>query len=143
MIKLERLAEAKTVFEQAKSKGAKAGEGFDQLEKRLASSPSTTSNTQEPSQQTFNKASHLLINLYNQNNIIGSKSVFRRSSNTNSKAISIEAWFSEFNNMGITLKKQGKLDEAIEGFQKSDLNSKPIMLMPITTWAMHYKSKTS
>ena len=34
LIKLERLAEAKTVFDQAKSNGA-AGEGFDQLEKGL------------------------------------------------------------------------------------------------------------
>ena len=42
LIQLERLAEAKAVFDQAKSNGA-AGEGFDQLEKRLASSPSTTS----------------------------------------------------------------------------------------------------
>ena len=34
LIKLERLADAKAVFDQAKSKGAK-GDGFDQLEKRL------------------------------------------------------------------------------------------------------------
>ena len=59
LIKLERLAEAKTVFDQAKSNGA-AGESFDQLEKRLASSPSITSNTQEPSQEQLNS----LVNLY-------------------------------------------------------------------------------
>ena len=34
LIKLERLADAKAVFDQAKSKGAK-GDGFDKLEKRL------------------------------------------------------------------------------------------------------------
>ena len=61
LIKLERLAEAKAVFDQAKSNGA-AGEGFDQLEKRLASSPSTTSNTQEPSQEQLQN----LINFYTQ-----------------------------------------------------------------------------
>ena len=61
LIKLERLAEAKAVFDQAKSNGA-TGEGFDQLEKRLASSPSTTSNTQDPSQEQLNS----LVNLYNQ-----------------------------------------------------------------------------
>ena len=68
LIKLERfVAEAKTVFDQAKSNGA-AGEGFDQLEKRLASSPSTTSNTQEPSQEQLNS----LVNLYNQKQITAS-----------------------------------------------------------------------
>ena len=34
LIKLERLADAKAMFDQAKSKGAK-GDGFDQLEQRL------------------------------------------------------------------------------------------------------------
>ena len=37
LIKLERLADAKTVFDQAKEKGAK-GDGFDTLEKRLKGS---------------------------------------------------------------------------------------------------------
>ena len=34
LIKQERLADAKAIFDQAKSKGAK-GDGFDQLEQRL------------------------------------------------------------------------------------------------------------
>ena len=37
LIKLGRLADAKAVLDQIKSKGAK-GDGFDQLEKRLSSS---------------------------------------------------------------------------------------------------------
>ena len=37
LIKLDRMADAKAVFDQAKSKGAK-GDGFDQIEKRLSSS---------------------------------------------------------------------------------------------------------
>ena len=61
LIKLDRIADAKAVFDQAKSKGA-SGEGFDQLEKRLISSPATNSNTQEPSQEQLNS----LVNLYTQ-----------------------------------------------------------------------------
>jgi len=48
LIKLDRMADAKAVFDQAKSKGAK-GDGFDQLEKRLGSATSRkSSNVQEP-----------------------------------------------------------------------------------------------
>ena len=61
LIKLDRIADAKAVFDQAKSKGAQ-GEGFEQIEKRLGSVTSKNSNAQEPSQ------SHLqpLINLHTQ-----------------------------------------------------------------------------
>ena len=41
LIKLDRIADAKAVFDQAKSKGAK-GDGFDQLEKRLEGIESTS-----------------------------------------------------------------------------------------------------
>ena len=49
LIKLDRIADAKAVFDQAKNNGAN-GEGFDQIEKRLGSSPAKNSNTQEPPQ---------------------------------------------------------------------------------------------
>ena len=50
LIKLDRLADAKAIFDQAKSKGAK-GDGFEQIEKRLGSATSKSLNAQEPSQE--------------------------------------------------------------------------------------------
>ena len=46
LIKLDRLDDAKAVFDQAKSKGAK-GDAFDQIEKRLSSSTSKNSNVKK------------------------------------------------------------------------------------------------
>ena len=43
LIKLDRIGDAKAVFEQAKSKGAK-GDGFDQIEGRLGSAAPRNSN---------------------------------------------------------------------------------------------------
>ena len=61
LIKLDRITDAKAVFDQAKSKGAK-GEGFEQIEKRLGPTTSKNSNAQEPSQEQLKP----LINLYTQ-----------------------------------------------------------------------------
>ena len=61
LIKLDRITDAKSVFDQAKSKGAK-GDGFDKLEEQLRSLPSKNSNTQEPSQDQLQR----LINRYTQ-----------------------------------------------------------------------------
>ena len=47
LIKLNRMADAKAVFDQAKSKGAK-GDGFDKLEQILSISSDKGSNVQEP-----------------------------------------------------------------------------------------------
>ena len=61
LIKLDRMADAKAVFDQAKSNGAK-GNGLIQLEKRLDPSYIKNSNTQKPFQEQLQS----LINLYNQ-----------------------------------------------------------------------------
>ena len=65
LIKLDRMADAKAVFEQAKSKGAK-GDGFDRLEERLSLSQQTasveSSNVQNPPKDQL----QVLINLYTQ-----------------------------------------------------------------------------
>ena len=65
LIKLDRMADAKAMFNQAKSKGAK-GDGFDQIEKRLdlSQNPNAvdSSNAQDPSQEKL----QALINLYGQ-----------------------------------------------------------------------------
>ena len=49
LVKLDRIADAKAVFDQAKNNGAK-GDGFDQLAKKLGLSTSENSNVQDPSQ---------------------------------------------------------------------------------------------
>ena len=64
LIKLDRIADAKAVFDQAKSKGAQ-GEGFEQIEKRLGPTTSKKSNAQEPPQEQLNS----LMKLYNQNKL--------------------------------------------------------------------------
>ena len=67
LIKLDRMADAKAVLDQAKSKGAK-GDGFDQLEKKFGGIEKVTEVTtafekpQEPSQEQVQP----LINLYTQ-----------------------------------------------------------------------------
>ena len=59
LIKLDRMADAKLVFEEAITKGAK-GDGFDQIEK--SSFNSAVSNVQEPPSHQLKN----LINLYTQ-----------------------------------------------------------------------------
>ena len=147
LIKLDRIADAKEVFEQAKSTGAK-GDGFDQVEKRLGSSTSKNSGTQEPSgdqfqsivnlytqgqyQEALTQASQVLkqfpnsINLYN---IIGAVNKglgkLDEAIEAYKKALTIKPDYPEaYNNMGVVLQQQGKLDEAIEAYNKA-LSLKP------------------
>ena len=147
LIKLDRTDEAKAVFDQAKSQGVQ-GDGFDQIEKRLGSSASKKSSTQEPSQEQLQS----LINLYTQGqyqetltqtaqvlkefpksvilfNIIGvaNKGLGKldEAIAAYTKALSIKPkYFEAHNNMGNALKQQGKLEEAVEAF-KNALTIKP------------------
>ena len=64
LIKLDRVTDAKAVFDQAKSKGVK-GEAFDQIEERLGSTTFKKSNLQEPSQEKLIS----LMRLYNENRL--------------------------------------------------------------------------
>ena len=153
LTKLDRMVDAKEVFDQAKSNGAK-GDGFDQIEKKLvdlekgkkASSAARKSKdlpedqlkplidlyTQGQYQKTLDKSSQLLeqypysINLYN---IIGASNKglgkLDEAIEAFNKALSIKPDYAEaYYNMGVILKKQGKLDEAIEAFNKA-LSIKP------------------
>ena len=147
LIKLEKLDDAKAALDQAKSNGAK-GAGFDDIEKRLGSSPSKNSDTQEPPpkqlqslanlysqgqvQESLDKASQLLkqfpnsVNLYN---IIGAANQglgkLEEAIEAYTKALSIKPDFAEaFNNKGNVLQEQGKLDEAIQAYTKA-LSLKP------------------
>ena len=61
LIKLGQIDEAKSMFDKAKSNGAK-GDGFDKLEEQLRLSSSKTSNTQEPPKEQVQP----IIDLFNQ-----------------------------------------------------------------------------
>ncbi len=147
LIKLNRVADAKAVLNEAKSKGIK-GDGFAQIEKRLGSATFRSSNLQDPPPNRLNS----LINLFNQKKL---QQVFNESQILTKQyskslvlwnlmgisaaqigkldeavlafqnAIGIKPDFAEaYNNMGNTLKNQGKLEEAIEAYNKA-LSLKP------------------
>ena len=108
MIKLDRIADAKAVFDQAKSKGAQ-GEGFEQIEKRLGPTTSKKSNAQEPSQEQLNS----LMKLYNQNKL---QQVFNEAQKlTKHYTKNLILW----NLMGASAAQIGKLDKAVLAFQKA------------------------
>ena len=142
LIRLDRLNEAKEVFNKAKNNGSEV-DGLDQIEQKLCSSNSKNSNTQEPPQEELQS----LINLYTQlqyqttvneakkllkkfpsstdlYNIIGSanKSLgkLEQAIEAFSKALSINPQYTEaYYNMGNTLQDQGKLEEAIDAYKKA------------------------
>ena len=109
LIKLDRMTDAKAVFDQAKSKGAK-GDGFDQIEKRLVGLEINTEvndasrKLQDPLQDQLQP----LINLYTQGQyqqaLIQALQLLTQF--PNSVAL--------YNIIGVTNQSLGKLDEAIE-----------------------------
>ena len=140
LIKLDRMADAKAVFDQAKSKGAK-GDGFDQIEKRLSSSE--TKNIKDPPHdqlqllinlytqgqypEVLNEATKILIsfpNSVNLYNIIGAANhglaKHKEAIEAYNKALAIKPDIAEpYFNIGNALKEQGRLDEAIEAYNKA------------------------
>ena len=143
LIKLERLQDARAVFDQAKEKGAK-GDGFDKLTQIL----NQTSKVQDPSYAQLQS----LINLYREGNFkkvqeqveplvqqFAKSAILLNLQGATLKGLgqldlSIEAYEKALtikpdyayahNNMGNALKDQGKLEEAIEAFNKA-LEIKP------------------
>ena len=149
LIKLDRMADAKAVFDQAKSNGAK-GDGFDKLEQRLGASASPKAITRDsglPQDQL-----QTLMGLYNQGE---AQQVFEQAQKLTKKypealalwnlmgasgvqigqldqavlafqnAINIKPdYATAYNNMGNALKDQGKHEEAIEAYSKA-LSIKP------------------
>ena len=113
LIRLDRMDEAKAVFDQAKSQGVE-GDEFDQIEERLSSSTSKKFNAPEPSQEQLQS----LINLYTQGQY----------QETLTQAAQLLEQFPKsvilFNIIGVANKGLGKLDEAIEAYKKA-LSIKP------------------
>ena len=149
LIKLDRITDAKAVFDQAKSKGAK-GDSFNKLEERLDALTTAPSKTiiekeQDPPQDQLQS----LVNLYSQGklkealdnasqlleefstspflyNVIGVINQelynFDQAVEAYKKAIRIKPNNPEaFNNMGNVLRGQKKLDHAIEAYHKAIL----------------------
>ena len=138
LIKLDKITDAKTVFEQAKSKGAKENI-FDQLEERLNSAITTeTISEQEPSlsqqqaliklytqgqyQETLNQASQLQKKFPNSvaiYNIIGAVNQelghLEKAIAEYKKALSIKPDYAEaYYNTGNILKKQGRSNSGLQ-----------------------------
>ena len=108
LIKLDRIKDAKAVFEQAKNNGAK-GEGFDQIEERLGTSISKNSNPQEPSGELFQS----IVNLYTQGQY---QEVLTQASRLQKQ---FPKSFNLYNIIGTANQGLGKLDEAVEAFNKA------------------------
>jgi tetratricopeptide (TPR) repeat protein len=139
LIKLDRIIDAKAVFDQAKENGAK-GEVFDQLEQQLADS---TVNARNPPSDQLQP----IINLYSQGqlqlalsrstemlnkfpysvvlfNIVGASNLglmkFDAAIEGFKQALKIKPNFAEaFNNMGTALKGKGDLDAAIKSYKQA------------------------
>ncbi len=147
LIKLNRIADAKAVFDEAKSKGLK-DDGFDKLEEQLGSSHPKNINIQDPPQDQLNSLIKLydkkefqqvfeetqtLVKRYNKSlaiwNLMGASAAkiekLDEAVNAFQNTISIKPDLAEvYFNMGIVLINQGKLDEAIEAYNNA-LSLKP------------------
>ena len=114
LIKLDRLDDAKAVFNQAKSKGVK-GDGFEQLESKFGSSTSKNSNVKKLSQKELQS----LINLHTQGQ-------YQEALTQSLKLLEqFPSSINLYNIIGAANKSLGKLDEAIEAY-KNTLSIKPI-----------------
>ena len=111
LIKLDRLADAKAVFDQAKSKGAK-GDGFDELEQRLEGvkpSKTTGSQNQDPPQDQLQP----LIELYNQGQL--QQALFQTMQLLEQFPNSVTL----YNIQGAAIPALGNLEAAIDSYNKA------------------------
>ena len=137
LIKLDQLADAKAVLDQAKSNGAK-GDGFDMLKQRLNEAtvqkpPQDQLQTlidlysQGQLQQALKQAKALVqqfpmsLVLYNiQGAVLQELGQLDLSIDAYNKALAIEPNYADaYYNMGMALQKQGKLQEAIKAYNKA------------------------
>ena len=111
LIKLDRLADAKAVLDQAKSKGAK-GDGFDKLEQRLEGVEplkTTVSQNQDPPQDQLQP----LINLYSQGQLQQALSETMQLLKQFPKSVTL------YNIQGAANAGLGQLDAAVESYNKA------------------------
>ena len=106
LVKLDRIADAKAVLDQAKTTGLK-GERFDQIEKRFGSSISKNSNPQEPPGDQFQS----IVNLYTQGQYQEVLTQASRLQKQFPKSVNL------YNIIGAANKDLGKLEEAIDAYK--------------------------
>ena len=149
LTKLDRMPDAKAMFDQAKDKGAK-GDAFDQLEKRLSEFSVSESQSQDPDPPS--EQLQPIISLYTQGQLQNALSettqmlerfpnsvvLYNIAGATNAglmqfdaaiacykKALKIKPDYAEaYNNMGVALKDKGDLEAAIESYKEA-LEIKP------------------
>ena len=111
LIKLERLEDAKAVFDQAKEKGAQ-GDGFDKLQQHLQGiepTASIVSNTQDPPQEQFQP----LIDLYNQGQ-------FQEALNQANKLLRLFSNSVSLHNIcGVTNRMLGRYNAAVDNYKQA------------------------
>ena len=114
LIKLDRMADAKAVFDQAKSSGAK-GDGFDQIEKRLAELESGTEVNAASNKPIEPPEDQLqgLIDLYKQGKYQEALSQASRLLKEFSGSVNL------YNILGVITHGSGNLEEAIEAYKKA------------------------
>jgi protein O-GlcNAc transferase len=146
LIKLGKLDDAKSLFNQARDKGAE-GEEFEQIEKRLSEFSVSEAQSQDPDppseqlqsiislyteghlQQAVSEISQMLEKFPNSAilyNIAGASNVglmqFDIAINSYKKALKIRPNFAEvYSNMGDALKLRGDLNAAIDSYKKAVL----------------------
>ena len=131
LIELGRIADAKDVLDQAKSKGAK-GDGFEKIEKRIGSTPSKNLNALEPSREQVQS----LINLHR-------KGQHQKTLNEANKLLTkFPKSINLLNISGAANRGLGKLKE-LKILTNKLSTSRVIMLKPITTWVLLSEIKAS
>ena len=113
LIKLELLADAKAVFDQAKEKGAK-GDGFDRLANQLLGvreNSSTVPKVYEPPPKKIDQ----LISLYNTGELQAVVNLGKELTEQYPHAISVWSF------LGTALTQMGRLNEAIKALEKVTL----------------------
>ena len=113
LIKVDRIDDAKAVFNQAKSHGAK-GDGFDKLEERLAGIDSTLnmpSNEQKPSQEQLKSLTNLYTQGLYQEALTQASYLLKEFPNS----------FMLYNITGAANQGLGELDKALEAYTKEFL----------------------
>ena len=131
LIKLDCKKDAEAVFEQAKSSGAM--DSFDQLEKLINATSTKKPNIQEPSQKQLQS----LIKLHMEGQFQEALNQSLRLLEQFPNSIYL------YNIIGAGNRELGKLDEAIEAYNKAIFPLTLIMLRPLVTWVLLSTSKVS
>ncbi|MDB2600353.1 tetratricopeptide repeat protein [Amylibacter sp.] len=108
LIKLDRLVDAKSVLDQAKSKGIQ-GADFDQLEQKL----------NEANKALSTKPDHAGA-FYKMGNALQKQNKLEEAIEAYNKALAIKPDYANaYNDMGIAFQEQNKLEEAIEAYNQA------------------------